>query len=124
MIARRSASGTVGVCSAVRPTRARNATGSRQDRTSAPSRDSVVPRLHRVARSAPGPATWAAYCSSRSTPLANWVPTTEPAEVPTTRSAPDRWTPSAASPASMPISQPTPVIPPPPNTSALLMSSA
>ena len=45
---------------------------------------------------------------------------TEPAEVPTKRSAVVRSMPASASPAIMPSSQAIPVTPPPPNTKALL----
>ncbi len=59
------------------------------------------------------------YIASTSSPLVICAPTTEPAEVPTTRSAPLRSVPAAASPASRPISQAMPVIPPPPSTRAV-----
>src|ERR1700694_3165825 len=52
------------------------------------------------------------------TPLRICAPTTEPADVPTTRSADVRSMPASASPARRPVSQAMPVTPPPPSTSA------
>src|SRR6266511_4370980 len=52
-------------------------------------------------------------------PLATCAPTTEPAEVPTMRSAVDRSAPASARPASIPNSQTIPVTPPPPRANAL-----
>ena len=55
----------------------------------------------------------------RLCPLVTWAPTTEPALVPTTRSAVVRSTPASASPFRIPSSQAMPVTPPPPRTSAV-----
>src|ERR1700712_5569026 len=66
-----------------------------------------------------GGRSWASYRSSRVRPLVMWAPTTEPALVPTTRSAVVRSTPASASPFRIPSSQAMPVTPPPPRTSAV-----
>src|SRR5579883_1661033 len=52
--------------------------------------------------------------------MANCEPTTDPAEVPNIKSAPERSRPASASPASMPDSQAIPTGPPPPKTNAFL----
>src|SRR5690348_5472140 len=56
-------------------------------------------------------------------PLVTWAPTTEPADVPITRSAPVRSTPASDSPLSRPSSHAMPVMPPPPRTSAVRVMS-
>src|SRR4051795_8841343 len=69
-----------------------------------------------------GGSSWRSYNQSRAAPLVSCAPTTEPADVPTTRSALVRSTPASASPARTPISQAMPVIPPPPSTRAVRWS--
>src|SRR3954468_14541409 len=69
-----------------------------------------------------GGSSWRLYNHSRAAPLVSCAPTTEPADVPTTRSALLRSTPASASPARTPISQAMPVIPPPPRTRAVRWS--
>src|SRR5665647_1131490 len=63
-------------------------------------------------------STCRANISSSGTPLATWAATTDPADVPTSRSAAPRSTPASAKPRSRPTSQATPVTPPPPRTTA------
>src|SRR5436305_15016979 len=65
-------------------------------------------------------AHWAVYSSARPVPEVSWAPASEPAEVPTIKSAAVRSSPWAASPATRPTSQAAPVMPPLPSTSALL----
>src|SRR6516225_8631489 len=69
-------------------------------------------------------APWAAYSSASPMPEVSWAPASEPAEVPTIRSAVVRSSPWAASPATRPTSHAAPVMPPLPSTSALLTTSA
>src|ERR1035437_3755886 len=122
MTSRRSAGETVRVARAIRPKRARACTGSRERASTQPYL-SMVSSPIRAAISVPGGASWAASSSPTLTPEVSWAPTTDPAEVPTTRSAPLRSVPCCASPASTPSSQATPVTPPLPSTSALPVMS-
>src|SRR6478736_8591344 len=68
--------------------------------------------------SASAGSSCSAYRSSSGRPLVTWAPTTDPADVPTTMSAPVRSMPARASPVRMPSSHAIPVMPPPPRTSA------
>ena len=114
---RRSASGMVGAASAHLPIRARARAGCWLVLTSHSSLP-MKPQLIRTAGSGSGGASWARYSASSSCPEVMSAPTTEPAEVPMITSAAMRSMPSPASPAISPVSQATPVIPPPPRTSA------
>ena len=58
------------------------------------------------------------YCFANGRPAASCVPTTLPAEVPSTRSASPSGMSAASKAASTPVSHETPVSPPPPRTTA------
>jgi len=116
---RRSASGMVRAASAQRPSRARPRTGSALVLMTHSSL-ATLPQPMRAAGSGSGGASCARYSASGSWPDAMSAPTTEPADVPTIRSAAARSMPRSASPAIRPVSQAMPVTPPPPRTSARL----
>ncbi len=108
------------VVEAIRPTRARPASGQRAV-SSAPATRSVLHRRGRAAISASAGASCRSYSSSRSSPEVSCAPAEAPAEVPRTRSASRRSTPASPRPARIPISQASPTMPPPPSTNALPM---
>src|SRR6266536_3876257 len=120
MTSSRSASGTVGADSAIAPTRARSSRGSWAPSASAAKALATFSTSKSTARSleASGGSSCAASRRSRPTPLESWAATTDPAEVPTSRSAAPTGTPSASRACSTPSSQATPVTPPPPRTNA------
>src|SRR4051812_4029512 len=66
-------------------------------------------------------STCPAYNSSRASPLPPCAATLDPAEVPTSTSAPVKSCPRSASPASTPVIQAIPPTPPPPSTNASVM---
>src|SRR6266536_2089322 len=119
MTSSRSASGTVGADSAIAPTRARSSRGSWAPSASAAKALATFSTSKSTARSleASGGSSCAASRRSRPTPLESWAATTDPAEVPTSRSAAPTGTPSASRACSTPSSQATPVTPPPPRLS-------
>ena len=73
-----------------------------------------------TAGTAAAPAPWEAggiaASACRSVPNATCEPTIDPAEVPTIASADDRSTPARRRPMTIPASQATPALPPPPST--------
>src|SRR6185369_7896498 len=114
----RSSSPMVFVFSAIAPMRAIAARSSRERRAATPQRRIwATPSL--AASSVPALASCRSYSSSSGVGPVTWAATTEPAEVPTNRSASVRSTPASANPARIPSSQATPVTPPPPSTNAL-----
>ena len=123
MISSRSCSGTRLASRAQAPTRARPSSGLADCATAAPRAFTIASRSRSTDRSAGAGSSCAAYSSARSAPLRSRVPTTDPADVPTTRSAAPRSTPSSASAVSSPISQAMPARPPPPRTSARVGAS-
>src|SRR5579875_19223 len=64
-----------------------------------------------------------ARMSGRLSPVVSWAPTTEPAEVPTTRSTSGTAMPASTKPVTRPDSQPIPTGPPPPRMSARDMAT-
>lgn len=118
--ARRDASDGVRAATAIAPIRARDRTASRV-RPPAHTSRATAANPNRAATSPPGGANCASYNCSTGRPEHTCAPTTEPADVPTTRSASASATPRSASPATIPSSQATPVTPPPPSTNARVM---
>jgi hypothetical protein len=117
MAARRSDSSTVGAASAARPSQAR--LRRRSPGYAAASRNrSSAPFPIAALRSPVVSASSCAKSLSSGSPLVTSAATTEPAEVPTKRSAPVRSRPRSASPCRSPISHATPVTPPAPRTTA------
>ena len=122
MAARRSDSGTVLARRAARPSQARprrRSPGITEEKTNRSS----TPALSEAFRSPLVSASSRAYNSASGVPLVIWAATTDPALVPTKRSAVDRSTPSSARPWISPTSHATPVTPPPPSTTALRSSA-
>src|SRR3954466_4712894 len=108
--------------SASAPIRRRNSTSLPRLRTIAQPNWARVARFSRAALPAVAGSSCRWYIASSSAPQASCAPTTDPADVPTTRSAPLRSVPASASPASTPISHAMPVMPPPPSTRAVRWS--
>src|SRR5690242_416487 len=69
-----------------------------------------------AAASAPAGAGVIAASACKSVPKATCEPTIDPADVPTITSANDRSTPARRRPMTIPASQATPAMPPPPST--------
>src|SRR6266542_2803159 len=122
MASMRSDPGRAGVASALAPRRARKSSGPlavcASSIQTAPMRSQLNSGDRPVGGS--GGSSSARRRRSRSMPLVSCAPTTEPAEVPTTRSVSATGTPPARRPASTPSSQAMPVAPPAPSTSALV----
>src|SRR3954468_13486229 len=120
--ARRADSGTVSAASARAPTRRRQSARSRVAVASSPNIATISDIDAAGVRSSPGSGASVSrrYDSAAGRPPATQVPTSEPADVPMTRSASPTSAPAEASPASTPVSQAIPASPPPPSTSARL----
>nr|BFE88332.1 hypothetical protein GCM10020093_109330 [Planobispora longispora] len=110
-----------GTASAISPTRRRASRGSREGSNRIPKVAMTASMSTAGTVASVSDSACAATALSRSAPVATRVPTTDPAEVPTIRSATPRSRPARRRPVRTPASHAIPATPPPPSTSALVM---